>query len=1079
MDLNLEGTPDAVAVVDTEGRIVDCNAQMELLFGYSASELCGMSVDELVPEPFRGAHRHHRESYQSGPLAMRVAFRTRRLSARRKDGSEFPAEISLVPSSLAPGAATIAIVRDLTARVRAEEAQRQQEEATRLLFAASPLPSLVFDVDTLRFLEVNEAATAKYGYSRSEMLSMGVPQLHPSDDMEIPRVESREPGATLRVRTGVRHRLKDGREIVVDIHAQEMLFNGRKALLAVVHDVTEQRAAETALREAEERYRTVFEASGDAILVVRTPYQPILACNPAAVTLFRAASREAFLSRTARSLSPSIQADRTPTPLKTKRLKLDLARRGGTEYEWTFRRFDGSRFEAAVSMVPIEFDGKRALLLQIRDITEKKRAQEALRASEERFSKLFQANPEPILVTTIAESRIVNVNSALLALTGFSREELLGKRVPDLGLFANPEERLALLETVRREGSCRNVEVGFNRKGGSPGKALVSIEVIDVGNQPCLVGTIHDVTEQRRHERIRKVEFEVTRILSESATMEEAGPPVLQTLATELGWEYGDILLIDDEMSRCEFSCAWHDQSAPVREFEMYSRSGLELESDPVAQQLIRSRMPFWSSDLRGMSDRAQRAFECGLVSAVAVPFVSASRAFGALSLFSRRQRPLEPDLLSSLAYIGAEMGQFAARTRAQAELVAERRALARKVEERTAELSRANEELARTGKMKDQFLASMSHELRTPISAVLGLSEFLQQGIHGALNEKQARSLKTIEESGRHLLALVDDILDISKIEAGKVKLEPLPVWAESVCGGAQRFVSQAASRKRLTISRVVDPPSLKLRADERRLRQILVNLLANAVKFTPDGGEVGIIAREDPGGSAVSFTVWDTGIGIASENLARLFQPFTQLDSSLSRQHAGAGLGLALVKKLVDLHGGSVSIESKIGHGTRVTVSLPKTLSIPGNLPGLPVEAEEGPSSFGPPEGSGQVILLAEDHEAIAETTSQFLKMRGYEVLLARNGDEAVARALESLPALVLMDVHMPRMDGLEATRRIRLQAAVRRIPIVAVTALVMPGDRERCLEAGCDEYVAKPLGLRQLAELVRRFVLAPQGE
>jgi signal transduction histidine kinase/ActR/RegA family two-component response regulator len=515
-----------------------------------------------------------------------------------------------------------------------------------------------------------------------------------------------------------------------------------------------------------------------------------------------------------------------------------------------------------------------------------------------------------------------------------------------------------------------------------------------------------------------------------------------------------------------------------MQQFEDFSKAGVSLESDDAARHLITERSPYWVGDIRGLTERAQRAFESGLHSAVAVPFVSASRAVGALSLFSRKPRPAEPDLLSILAHIGAEIGQFVARSRAQAELEAERKALAQKVDERTAELSRANEELARTGKMKDQFLASMSHELRTPISAILGLSEFLQQGIHGVLNEKQARSVKTIEESGRHLLALVDDILDISKIEAGKVRLEPLPVWAEPVCSGALRFVSQAAQRKHLSAKYVVEPPSLKLRADEKRLRQILVNLLSNAVKFTPEGGEIGIEAMEDESAGAVIFRVWDTGIGIAREDLPRLFQPFTQLDSRLSRQHAGAGLGLSLVKKLVDLHGGSVGIESEPGRGTRVTVSLPKGLSGLIPLPGRDASAADGFPALTPPDGTGQIVLLAEDNEAIAETASRFLELRGYRVVHATDGGDAVAKAIEFKPSLVLMDVHMPRMDGLEATRRIRQAPEVCQVPIVAVTALVMPGDRERCLEAGCDEYLAKPLGLKTLAAVVRRFVSGQQG-
>ncbi|MFN8095279.1 MAG: HAMP domain-containing sensor histidine kinase [Vicinamibacteria bacterium] len=225
---------------------------------------------------------------------------------------------------------------------------------------------------------------------------------------------------------------------------------------------------------------------------------------------------------------------------------------------------------------------------------------------------------------------------------------------------------------------------------------------------------------------------------------------------------------------------------------------------------------------------------------------------------------------------------------------------------------------------MKDEFLASMSHELRTPLNAILGLSEALQENVYGALQPRQREALQTVEESGRHLLELINDILDLSKIEAGKVVLELSDVPLGAACAGALRLVLGAAQAKHVSLESSVVPEDAEASADPRRLKQILVNLLSNAVKFTPEGGRAGVEARLD-GEGWVRIVVWDTGIGIAAEDVARLFQPFTQLDSSLSRQHAGTGLGLALVRRLAELHGGAATLESEPGKGTRVTVRLP----------------------------------------------------------------------------------------------------------------------------------------------------------
>jgi CheY-like chemotaxis protein/anti-sigma regulatory factor (Ser/Thr protein kinase) len=267
-------------------------------------------------------------------------------------------------------------------------------------------------------------------------------------------------------------------------------------------------------------------------------------------------------------------------------------------------------------------------------------------------------------------------------------------------------------------------------------------------------------------------------------------------------------------------------------------------------------------------------------------------------------------------------------------------------------------------------------------------------------------------------------------------------------------------------------------LHTDARRLKQILVNLLSNAVKFTPDGGKVGLEVTGDAAQQAVHLTVWDTGIGIANDDLARLFQPFVQLDSRLARQYSGTGLGLALVYRMVEMHGGSVTVASEPGAGSRFTVSLPWRSTDGAVEPdrSAPTQelttgdraAQEQASAL-----ANSAILLAEDNEASIATISDYLGLRGYQVMVARNGAEAVARASELQPALILMDIQMPGMDGIEATRRIRAQGSLMSIPIIALTALAMPGDRERCLEAGADDYLSKPVSLKGLAAAIETLL------
>ncbi len=260
-----------------------------------------------------------------------------------------------------------------------------------------------------------------------------------------------------------------------------------------------------------------------------------------------------------------------------------------------------------------------------------------------------------------------------------------------------------------------------------------------------------------------------------------------------------------------------------------------------------------------------------------------------------------------------------------QAELAEERRLLLDRVAERTEELQRANSELARAARIKNEFLSSMSHELRTPLHAVLTLSESLEEGVYGPLSDRQKRTAQTIVESGRHLLTLINDLLDLTKIEAGRAELQIDMVDLHDVLAGAVRMIERQAQLKGVRLICSFDAALPPIEADARRLRQMVVNLLSNAVKFTPPGGRIELLTRCCPTDQRVAIDVCDTGIGISAEQQLLLFQPFSQADSSLSRLHGGSGLGLALVRRLSELHGGTASVRSSPGRGSTFTIELP----------------------------------------------------------------------------------------------------------------------------------------------------------
>ena len=397
------------------------------------------------------------------------------------------------------------------------------------------------------------------------------------------------------------------------------------------------------------------------------------------------------------------------------------------------------------------------------------------------------------------------------------------------------------------------------------------------------------------------------------------------------------------------------------------------------------------------------------------------------------------------------------------------------------AQLLRTNEQLARATRMKDEFLANMSHELRTPLNAILGMTEALREQILGSINEKQLKALQTVERSGDHLLSLINDILDVVKIESGQIELDCALVNVTALCQSSLIFIKQQAQKKSIQLEIKLPRNLPDQLLDERRIRQVLINLLNNAVKFTLEGGRITLeVTKQESQKSLhtndwIRFAITDTGIGIAPENIEKLFQPFIQIDSALNRQYSGTGLGLALVKQIVELHGGKVGLTSELGVGSCFTIDLLYTSESSEMLMGKQLVI---PSKFESPlthqPTKIPLILIVEDNEINIITISGYLQAKGYRLIVAKNGQEAIALTKAHLPDLILMDIQMPVMDGLEAIQQIRLDPDLVNIPIIAMMALAMTGDRDRCIQAGADEYVTKPVKLKQLTNTIQQLLV-----
>jgi PAS domain S-box-containing protein len=406
---------------------------------------------------------------------------------------------------------------------------------------------------------------------------------------------------------------------------------------------------------------------------------------------------------------------------------------------------------------------------------------------------------------------------------------------------------------------------------------------------------------------------------------------------------------------------------------------------------------------------------------------------------------------------------------------------------QQTVELERARADADRANEAKSDFLAKMSHEIRTPMTAIMGFADLLRQGSPDP--EQRSEFVDTIRRNGAHLLAILDDILDLSKIEAGRMSLELVPADVPELLGDAAALFSKRAEAKGLSFSveAAGEVPST-VKTDPTRVRQVVYNLLGNAVKFT-QSGRVTLIVGHDAERERLRFEVIDEGIGMSPEQVQRVFEPFAQADASMSRKYGGTGLGLSLSLRLAEMLGGSIEVISKMGEGSRFIFTCAASREAGADVL-IPEELLErsrrrrgadGHAEAGAGEQRGRRVLVVEDGPDNRRLIAFHLAKAGFETSMAENGRlgvDAFHRAASRGEAfdVVLMDMQMPELDGYAATRELR--AAGVAVPIIALTAHAMTGDREKCLAAGCDDYLTKPIERQTLLETIRAQLHAHRG-
>lgn len=911
--------------------------------------------------------------------------------------------------------------------------------------------------------------TRVLGYSPEERLGRNAFEyLHPDDGamLELFAQVIQQPGQAI---TGqLRYRHKDGSWRWVESTGMNLLHDPSiRAIVTNYRDITERKQVREALETNEERLRLALAAAKLGVWEWNLQTNTIL-WSPECTNIIHGI----YQNQTLESYQQLVHPDDIPHLLA----KTSHAINHNVPYQADYRIIsdpDGVRWVSNLGQVSYDNQNKpRRMIGIIQDITERKQAEKALEEQRRHFHDLFENSPmatwledftgviewmdhlrqqgitdlRAFLATHVDQLelalsliRVVDVNQAAVAQNAAQdKAHLIANLHRLLGKEAH-NDLINELDALWRGHTQFEFELNGFRLDGAPLVVIIRLDIPQYGDEP-------------NYSRVLITSAEITQLkLAQDALRERES-----RLGNIVNSAMDAIITVNENQRIILFNKAAE---------QIFGCPGAEVLGQPLEQFIPPEFHTSHHEDIQrfGMTDITSRAMG-HLGTQIAL------RANG-------ESFPIEASIshteIEGKQLFTVILRDVTERKRMETALVEEREQLALRVEERTADLRQANAELARANRLKDEFLSSMSHELRTPLNAILILSESMEEGVYGPLNNKQIETLHTVTESGQHLLALINDILDLSKIEAGKLELQWGQVNVEQLCAAAIRLTREPALKKKLQLSVAMDSHYTLIEADERRLKQVLVNLLSNAVKFTPENGTIGLRVHDDPSGKAICFTVWDNGIGIATESISKLFQPFIQLDSSLSRRYGGTGLGLALVDRLIKAHGGTITVDSQLNKGSRFTFTLPIATHI---LSSKKIAAADLPSiaaTLKPPTLpplTAPVILVVAGNPISRDGLIEYLSHEGYRLVIAGNGREALEQAQLTKPDLIIMDVQMSDINGLEVTRRLRTFHEFAQTPIIALTALAMPGDQEKCLEAGATHYITKPIDLKALLKWIK---------
>ncbi len=663
------------------------------------------------------------------------------------------------------------------------------------------------------------------------------------------------------------------------------------------------------------------------------------------------------------------------------------------------------------------------------------------------------------------EGNITFCNSSATRIFGYKLPELIGCSLHELLHHSKPDGNPYPKEECPVHGTLEkgfehleSNEVFWAKNGKSYPVEYFSAPIRHDNQLVGAVVTIKDISARKLEEARQEMLFTLKRIFAESKTLDQSMPEILKTVGNFLHWDIAFFWNVETEDNNLKCAFGWRSPHILDSVFKKFEKTSFETRFEKgigLPGRIWANAKPSWIDDIDHDKNfpRLPTAHEANIHSGFGFPIFSGKNITGIIEVFTQEITKPNDYVTNELSYLGNQIGQFTNR------ILADEAILKAKVE-----AEKAKDEAENANRAKSVFLSNMSHELRTPLNAILGYSDLLKGAFFGPLNDKQTEYASRIEASGKHLLELITDLLELSKIDAGKVELQLESFPPGELIDSVLKIVKPTIQKKKLEVESILTSAPATMTGDRRRCKQIMLNLLSNAIKYTPEEGEIRVTASQKR--NSIQISVADTGIGISKDQQEKIFSEFHQVDQVRDENLGGTGIGLSLTRRLVELHGGEIGVESD-SNGSNFWFNLPlkKLSATTETQTKVKITSEQTPSTH-------RRILVAEDNDVNLAMLLDMLSAQKHNVTVAKNGQEAVDLALSSNPELFILDIRMPIMDGLEAARKLRAMPQFSETPIIALTASVGDDSKEKCMEAGFTEHLAKPIQTKELFEALSRY-------